>query len=60
MLWSVQVVSTLSPSLHAVALQDDATWEDWLAVVMRLLTGYPLAVQLAQDNLGNPDFMNAW
>lgn len=47
--------------LHpALALQDDAVWEDWLESVMKLLLGFPIHVQLPLDADGRPDFMDAW
>ena len=54
------VMSSVSLETVGEALAEDADWEDWLASVMRLLTGYPQHLQLPKDPLGRPDFMDAW
>jgi len=53
-------VSAISLESVGDALEADATWEDWLAAVMKLLLGFPMHLQLPLDRFGQPDFMDAW
>jgi hypothetical protein len=52
--------SAISLATVGEALAEDATWEDVLAEVAKLLLGYGLRVQLPLDRDNNPDFADAW
>jgi hypothetical protein len=52
--------SAISLATVGEALAEDATWEDVLADVAKLLLGYGLRVQLPLDRDNNPDFADAW